>query len=126
MNAKQGLYFGKVASDEAARFAQVLLVDRKFVPVRWYIFAPQPYRAHGEGEVPTVICPVVDCTGIPDGDEMTLKMAKIIGRCVDAVHGVLNKSGLLTGLEALGAVCYPAEQPNISLEGCVDVLKPAF
>lgn len=113
---KQVLFFGKVTPEEVAARAQVLLVDHSYEPVRWYIFAPAPYRAQGTGEVPTVTCAVVDCTAIPNDDESMTRMATVIGRCVDTVHGVINKSGLLTGLAALGAV---VEYPNgLSNEIC--------
>ncbi len=94
---KRALFFGRVTPDEAVAQAQVMVV----VNGRWFIHAPEPYRCNGSGELPVVSCPVVDCSGIPD--DLFAQMARVIGDCVDVVHGVINRSGLLTGLEALGA-----------------------
>ena len=106
---KRVLFMGKVSPEEAARNAQVMVV----VDGRWFIYAPAPYRAHGEGELPEVNCPVVDCSEIPEN--LFVQMSHVIGDCVDAVHGVLNKSGLLTGLEALGATY--AERTELAVVG---------
>ncbi len=68
---------------------------------RWFAYAPSPYRCNGTGQPPKVTCPVVDASAIDE--ELFPKMAQVIGDCVDVVHGVIDKRGLLTGLEALGA-----------------------
>lgn len=88
---KRKLFVGNVSPDDVAKRAQVMLVDGE----RWWIKAPAPYRCYGEGETPKVSCPVVDCSSIPDDDEMLKRMAYVIGDCV-------NLAGLLEGLEALG------------------------
>jgi len=90
------LFVGNASFEDVERFAQVMLVDGE----AWWVKAPAPYRAYGNGELPKVSCPVVDISGIEA--ENFAQMARLVGDCVDVVHGVLNRSGLLTGLEALG------------------------
>jgi len=84
--------------------AQVMVI----VNERWFVYAPMPYRCQGKGELPKVNCPVVDCSGI--AEDLFPKMAQVVGDCVDVQHGVLNRGGLLTGLEALGGVVAPGEE----------------
>lgn len=85
--------------EDCIRNAQVLIVEEG----RWHVLAPKPYRMHcdsGFAPVPTVGCPVVDVRHVQDDEGM----GRVMAVCVDPTFGVINLAGLLTGLEALGAV----------------------
>jgi hypothetical protein len=51
--------------------------------------------------MPKMTCPIVDIRPVRiDDDE---RLAQVMKHCTDQTAGVINMSGLLTGLEALGA-----------------------
>ena len=105
-SGKRALFYGRVEPELAARNAQVMVLVGGSPSTgsgqgHWFVYAPQPYRCNGSGDAPKVSCPVADCSAIPE--DKFAEMARVIGGCVDVVHGVINKRGLLTGLEALGA-----------------------
>lgn len=88
--------------EEALQRAQVLIVEGK----RWHVLAPRPYRAQGDWgieEVKALVnCPIIDVSRVPA--ELDETMGAVIRGCVDVNAGVFNRAGLLTGLEAIGAV----------------------
>jgi hypothetical protein len=96
---KQKVFVANEVPDECVAHAQVAIISN----LSWHLIAPNPYRAHGMSEalpLPKVACPIVDVRSVTDDEAMM----KVMSACVDKTAGVINLSGLLTGLEALGAV----------------------
>ena len=84
--------------EESLAHAQVAIVSED----TWHLIAPNPYRIHSTADIPMpeVKCPIVNISGVKNEDGMRAVMQT----CVDKTAGVINLFGLLTGLEALGAV----------------------
>ena len=95
---KKFVFSSSAIPDECVRHAQVAIITE----ATWHLIGPEPYRAHGVMDVmpmPVVTCPVVDIRLVQDEE----KMALVMNSTTDRAAGVINMSGLLTGLEALGA-----------------------
>ena len=83
---------------DCVRMAQVAILSDD----SWHLIAPWPHRAHGLSRsipMPEVTCPIVDVSAVKDD----LRMREIFNRYVAPYAGVINLSGLLSGLEGLGA-----------------------
>lgn len=93
--------------DECVKRAQVAIVTEN----GWHLIAPSPYRCHGLSKyvgMPQVACPIVDIRPVRMDDDD--KMMQVMEACVDKNAGVVNLAGLLSGLEALGAVVTRVEK----------------
>jgi hypothetical protein len=110
--------------EECIQRAQVAIVTDN----GWHLLAPIPYRCHGLDKfvpMPKVNCPIVDIRPVRMDDDD--KMMAVMASCVDRSTGVINMSGLLSGLEALGAkVTKPVAHPQQDVtaeEVQMDLLK---
>lgn len=107
MDKKKYVYVASEIPDECVFHAQVAILAE----FTWHLIGPAPYRAHGVTQyipMPDVKCPIVDVRTMKLDTGNDDRMWQVMNACVDKTSGVFNLSGLLTGLEALGATITPA------------------